>query len=241
MHRREDVVLDPTIPYIPSFYVVTDTTRAADGYSPTWLPHIWRVRAEPLSDSQEYKQILESVVKKGFTGQDLASTYAKMEEITQKIRTQGAKDVETRNFNSDSLFIQTNGTPLTTDNLQQWPFNDSLAPPNQDIKAPEGTRFPENPEPGDYFLRTDYDPPRMFMRLEYSWQAQYDCWRDRPWSPANRTLENYLNDTQITELSSDPADQFDSRQPINNPVPPKIKLPRRLNEITQEEENLEND
>ena len=240
VHKKEEVVLDPSVPYIPSFYVITDTSRGADGYSPTWLPHIWRVKAEPLADSQEYRQILETLTKKGDTLQDLISTYNEATEITDAVKKQGHKEVPTRNFNTDDLFIQTPGVPLTTDNLKQWQFNNPLTPPNSDIEAPKGTRFPSNPEPGDYFLRTDYNPPRMFQRKTSSWEAMNDVWRDREWSPAHRALEDQLVTDEITEISTDPADIFNARQPINDPIPPKINLPKKLNNMTPEEIEEEN-
>lgn len=40
------------------FYQVTDTQFASEGYSSTWFPHIWRIKCEPLIDSQEFADIL---------------------------------------------------------------------------------------------------------------------------------------------------------------------------------------
>jgi hypothetical protein len=40
------------------FYVVQDATRAAEGFAPTWYPHLWRIKCQPLVDSQEYKDII---------------------------------------------------------------------------------------------------------------------------------------------------------------------------------------
>jgi hypothetical protein len=39
-------------------YQVTDGNYASEGFSPTWYPHIWRIKCEPLVDSQEFSQIL---------------------------------------------------------------------------------------------------------------------------------------------------------------------------------------
>ena len=51
--------LDMTIPKgLPKYYVVNDASFAAAGFSATWLPHVWRVKAVPLVGSQEYKDIL---------------------------------------------------------------------------------------------------------------------------------------------------------------------------------------
>ena len=43
------------------FYVVNDATRAAEGFAPTYYPHLWRVKLQPLVDSQEYKDIIDRI------------------------------------------------------------------------------------------------------------------------------------------------------------------------------------
>jgi len=44
---------------LPRYYVIQDTNFAAEGFSQTWLPHLWRVKATPLVNAQEYKQIID--------------------------------------------------------------------------------------------------------------------------------------------------------------------------------------
>jgi hypothetical protein len=43
------------------FYVVGDASFASEGFTPTWWPHLWRVKLNPLVDSQEYKDILNNL------------------------------------------------------------------------------------------------------------------------------------------------------------------------------------
>lgn len=51
--------LNETIPVsLRRYYQVTDGNYASEGFSPTWYPHLWRVKCEPLVDSQEFSQIL---------------------------------------------------------------------------------------------------------------------------------------------------------------------------------------
>lgn len=47
---------------LPKYYVVQDAAYASEGYSQTWLPHLWRVKAIPLTNQQEYKSILDKPV-----------------------------------------------------------------------------------------------------------------------------------------------------------------------------------
>ena len=50
--------LDSAIPRaLPKWYVVQDASFAAEGFSQTWLPHLWRVKATPMVNSQEFNQI----------------------------------------------------------------------------------------------------------------------------------------------------------------------------------------
>lgn len=51
--------LKETIPVaLKRFYQVTDANYASEGFSQTWYPHLWRIKCEPLVDSQEFSQIL---------------------------------------------------------------------------------------------------------------------------------------------------------------------------------------
>jgi hypothetical protein len=51
--------LDPAIPRaLPRYYVIQDANFASEGFSQTWMPHLWRVKATPLVNAQEYQEIL---------------------------------------------------------------------------------------------------------------------------------------------------------------------------------------
>jgi len=55
--------LKETIPVaLKRFYQITDSNYASEGFSQTWLPHLWRIKCEPLIDSQEFSQILEEPI-----------------------------------------------------------------------------------------------------------------------------------------------------------------------------------
>lgn len=62
-HMRDDALLDPAAPAINKFYAVDQVTRALDGWSATWRPHILRVRMEPITNSQEYSGILSKSIE----------------------------------------------------------------------------------------------------------------------------------------------------------------------------------
>ena len=43
---------------LPRYYVIQDANFASEGFSQTWQPHLWRVKATPLTNAQEYSNIL---------------------------------------------------------------------------------------------------------------------------------------------------------------------------------------
>jgi len=56
---RDPDPLDKTIPRaLPKYYVIQDASFASEGFSQTWLPHLWRVKATPMVNAQEYQEIL---------------------------------------------------------------------------------------------------------------------------------------------------------------------------------------
>ena len=55
--------LKETIPVaLKRFMQVTDANYASEGFSPTWFPHIWRIKCEPMVDSEEFSQILTAPI-----------------------------------------------------------------------------------------------------------------------------------------------------------------------------------
>jgi len=44
---------------VRKFYQIEDANRASEGFSPTWWPHIWRVKISPIVDSQEFSDLLD--------------------------------------------------------------------------------------------------------------------------------------------------------------------------------------
>ena len=42
---------------LPRYYVIQEANFGSEGFSQTWLPHIWRVKATPMVNAQEYNDI----------------------------------------------------------------------------------------------------------------------------------------------------------------------------------------
>ena len=57
--------LKETIPVaLKRFYQITDANFASEGFSQTWYPHLWRIKCEPLIDSEEFSNILKEPINK---------------------------------------------------------------------------------------------------------------------------------------------------------------------------------
>ena len=60
-HLKDDFALNDLSYALKRFYVIEEVNRAAEGFSVTWYPHLYRAKCKPLVDSQEYKQILDGI------------------------------------------------------------------------------------------------------------------------------------------------------------------------------------
>jgi hypothetical protein len=77
-HLTDYHPLNETIPTgLRRYYQITDGNFASEGFTQTWYPHLWRIKCEPLVDSQEFSNILSAPVEKdNYLGDwDKTSTY----------------------------------------------------------------------------------------------------------------------------------------------------------------------
>jgi len=61
LHQRDDSVLGSDVA-INRYYVIEEGTKPAEGYSPTWWPHLWRVKCNPMTDSTEFRDIMSAPI-----------------------------------------------------------------------------------------------------------------------------------------------------------------------------------
>ena len=190
-HQKDEFALDDSIVALKRFYVVSEVTRPASGYSQTWYPHLVRAKCQPLVDSQEFKEILDadSGAEDGSTLRDLLSTYKKNIEINNQIIQQAQADVEASGYQTDQLYVtpvdpatglvsvndasteeSINGNSLLdssavlntpTNNYYIGYLTGDGIPPDG-IPYGFGITFPSGSASGDFFLRTDYLPNRLF-------------------------------------------------------------------------------
>ena len=64
-HLTDYHPLNEAIPVgLRRYYQITDANFASEGFSQTWYPHLWRIKCEPLVDSQEFANILSEPIQK---------------------------------------------------------------------------------------------------------------------------------------------------------------------------------
>ena len=183
--------LDETIPVaLKRFYVVQEGTRPQAGYSPTWWSHLWRVKCTPMVDSQEYADILNQTVI-GVNGQPImvngnTTTYGNItssgnmyQSINDAIIAQATEEVPESGYNTNALWapLFVDGNPkkgtLPVGSSPQQKFtgylvNDGTAVDGYPVTT--ATEFPSSPSVGQYVLRQDYFPARLYRWSGTTWQ-----------------------------------------------------------------------
>ena len=186
-HMKEDYSLDESIPIaLKRYYVVEDVNRAAEGFSQTWWPHLLRLKMKTLVDSQEFKDIIGDATTAGSVASYM-STYNREKTINDQIVAQAEADAPRSGFNYKQYYvapIDERGN-IRTDNVNDTDRVSSDKTVNAVIDTPAsshygfyldgdgvapngnpagfGISFPtSNVDKGDYFLRTDYLPNRLF-------------------------------------------------------------------------------
>lgn len=222
-HLQDFYPLDSDLPAaLKRFYVVQDGSRAAEGFSPTWYPHLWRVKCTPLVDSQEYKDIL-GTNDDSSSLKSLLSTYKKELEINTAIVTQAnvevpksgydtekfyvvptntdgslalatSKTADTTKAKASSSTVKTDETAITPQgNINGYMTGDGLAP--NGFRVTPGIQFPTSPLDGEYVLRLDYMPNRLFRYSGSRWIKVEDAIRTTLDGVGTTQQDTFVNNT----------------------------------------------
>ena len=198
---------------LPKLYKVEDASKAKDGYDPTWRPHLWRVKISPITDSQEFRDIL------GDGDQDsdlknLISTHNITMQISDAIQAEAVSQVPNRNLEHAHLYV----TGLNENGIPYLLMADG-EPPNGAELIGRGDQFPANAPVGSWYLRTDYEPHVLFKKEETKWTRTEVDYRHK-FMVANRVLERFINNNNTVATSS--GDKS-SKQAISKVLAPRVK------------------
>jgi len=248
---------------LPKFYVINDASFASEGFSQTWLPHLWRVKAVPLVGSQEYDDILKSYIDTdgGIDGDDgegngsgtLADymcQHNKNLALNDAILTQAEIEVPLSGYDISNFYIveyddegnavDQFGMPIDTTFVTAdidtvtvdfaststnpggeltlgYLDGDGLAPNGYPVTP--GTSFPTNPDEGDYVLRLDYAPNRLFRYDGSNWVKIEDNVRTDLYLDGDTQRSQFFNNTDT--ISTTDRGDIPSRQSLSDLLDPK--------------------
>jgi hypothetical protein len=213
---KEDYSLDASIPIaLKRYYVVEDVNRAAEGFSPTYWPHLLRLKLKTLVDSQEFRDIIGDATTTGSLASYM-STYNREKKINEDIVRQAELDSPKSGFNYKQFYVtpidergniridgvndqdQTISSDKSINAVIDTPasshygfyYNGDGIPPNGYVSG-AGTSFPTtNVNKGDYFLRLDFLPNRLFRYDGDRWIKVEDSVR---LTASNTGLNNTTN------------------------------------------------
>ena len=244
-HMKEDYSLDESIPIaLKRYYVIEDVNRAAEGFSQTWWPHLLRLKLKTLVDSQEFRDVIGDATTTGSVA-NYMSTYNREKTINDQIVAQAEQDAPKSGFNYKQYYvapIDERGN-IRTDNVNTTDRISSDKPINSVIDSPAashygfymdgdgvapnghpagfGISFPTaNVDKGDYFLRTDYLPNRLFRFDGTRWVKMEDSVRITMSNTDSKVnyKTGFVNNTTSSTINGLTVEQ---RQSLSNALKPK--------------------
>ena len=235
-HLKDEYALDNAMMALKRFYVVQDVTRPVTGFSPTWYPHLLRLKCVPMVDSQEFAEIFDQKVVDESTGEqtdttirDLLSTVNNALAVNDAIIAQAEADVPQSGYDTTPFFVipykgdgridiedvsDTNvdvthegaidaSVVLRTPDHEYYVgyLTDNGVPPNG---APYsfGIEWPKDAVDGQFHLRTDFFPNRLFRYNGVHWIKFEDKVRmDVTNTPLDGTDTHPRNETRQTQVT----------------------------------------
>jgi len=252
-HLKDYDALDGDLPAaLKRYYVVGDASFAAEGFTPTWWPHLWRVKLNPLVDSQEYKDILDNIAASNTTTTpigEILSTYNKYININEQVVAEAEIQVPKSGYDTSTFYTlptdpsgrhpeaaitadnilptadnstttADEGSSSPTSKIKGYLTGDGLAP--NSVVTGAGVAFPSQASEGDYFLRLDYLPNRLFRYSASRWHKVEDNVRTNltPGAANNQTQKSgYVNNTNT--FTDAVGSTHNELQPLSKILTPK--------------------
>ena len=263
-HLKDEYALNDLQFALKRFYVIEEVNRAAEGFSVTWYPHLYRAKCKPLVDSQEFKDILNGLADEtgadtNTTLRDIMSTYEKEMQITQAVLDQAEADAPKSGYDTSRFFtvqldengnadivtvdndvidasIQTQATddegnllfdanndpvyigPTASsvlqsakgDGYQGYLTGDGI--PTNGAPFTAGIAFPLTAIDGQYCLRKDYMPHRLFRYNGTRWVKMEDIQRMTMSNDSTRQTQktSFINNTNTDVIDGHTVEEKQS-------------------------------
>jgi hypothetical protein len=249
-HLKDENALNDFSVALKRYYVVEDVNRASEGFSPTWYPHLYRVKMKQIVDSQEFKEILDLPAEEGSTQtlRDVLSTYETEMQVNNAIIQQAEADAPKSGYDTSSFYtlqtddngkaelVRTDQTDidasiesgqLDASRVNQTPdrngydgylLGDGLAPNGETFGS--GISFPTDSVKGDYFLRVDMMPNRLFRYDSQRWVKMETVERQDLSNTTTKQTQKgtFVNNTNTSTISGEVVPE---RQGISQALKPK--------------------
>lgn len=235
-HLKDEYALDNAVVALKRFYVVQDVTRPVAGFSPTWYPHLLRLKCTPMVDSQEFAEIFDKKVVDDSTGietndtiRDLLSTVNNAIAVNEAVIAQAEADAPRSGYDTTPFFVVPlndegrvnieDASDTDVDITHEGAIDASVVlrspdheyyvgymtedgtPPNG---APYsfGVEWPSNAALGQFHLRTDFFPNRLFRFDGSHWLKFEDNVRmDLTNKPVDGTDTQPKSETRQTQVT----------------------------------------
>ena len=248
-HLKDEYAANDFDIALKRFYVIEDVNRAAEGFSHTWYPHLYRLKLKQIYDGQEYAEILDLPATEGSdtTLRDLLSTYEQEMQISNAVVAQAEIDSPKSGFDIDHYYtVATNddgtvalktadetdldasnisiGADEVTDRPDREGYTGYLVGTGSDTPngAPFGfgIQFPRDKQEGDYFLRTDFLPNRMFKYDGTRWVKVQDDVRMELSNTLERQTQktSFINNAKTSEIGGETVTE---RQSLTKALRPR--------------------
>jgi hypothetical protein len=248
-HLKDEYAANDYSFALKRFYVVEDVNRAAEGFSQTWYPHLYRLKLKQIYDGQEYAEILDLPAEEGSdtTLRDILSTYEKEMQINAAVVAQAEADAPKSGYDishyytvstnddgsialttADETDLDASNITYTTDEIVSRPEREGYtgylvgtgdAAPNG---APFGfgISFPRENVKGDFYLRTDFLPNRMFRYDGQRWVKVNDDIRMTLSNTLERQTQksSFINNTATNTIGDEVVEE---RQSLSKALRPK--------------------
>ena len=144
-HLKDEFALNDYNIALPRYFVIEDVSRASEGYSITWWPHLYRLKLKKITDSQQFADILDQPIADANgdptnqTLREVLSTKGRELEINDAIIAQAEADTplsgyETRQFYTLAV-DPTNGNPILET------VDDNMTPPDASSMGLDASRI----------------------------------------------------------------------------------------------------
>ncbi len=205
-HLNDDLLLDATAKSINKFYAVQDASRAAEGFGPTWWPHLWRIKVSPINDAQEYRNLLGDPSDEESLKNAL-STYQKEMQISNAIMESAAVITPSAGYNNPDInansyvpvikgFDGSGQSDITVNTTENQASNGDTT------GVATGLTFPSSPGQGDLFIRVDFNPERLFVYRGTRWHRVMDNVGPISWKDATANASSYVNNSKTISDNS---------------------------------------